>query len=146
MAMLLLTRFLTPASTDPERPPRKKGSERRVMRCKDAGSRTVGGVPSRLVKYTTSRPPWQAATGGTRHAEAYQGSCGRAEIHFLDRLVVNCARTRRWSRSTTAGRANCAKGHHLRLGRAARGGGDLGNNPDLFGRGRFGGGLGESPH
>src|SRR5713101_7288765 len=44
--------------------------------------RRRGGVPSsvekrsgaffRLVKCTTSRPPWQAATGGTRHGEAYQ--------------------------------------------------------------------------
>src|SRR5437667_7675324 len=32
------------------------------------------GAFFRLVKCTTSRPPWQAATGGTRHGEAYQGS------------------------------------------------------------------------
>jgi Transposase, Mutator family len=30
------------------------------------------GAFFRLVKCTTSRPPWQAATGATRHAEAYQ--------------------------------------------------------------------------
>ena len=28
----------------------------------------------RLMKCTTSRPPWQAATGGTRHGQDYQGS------------------------------------------------------------------------
>jgi transcriptional regulator with XRE-family HTH domain len=42
----------------------------------------IGGVPVRvekekwrilrLVKCTTSRPPWQAATGGTRHGQTYQ--------------------------------------------------------------------------
>ena len=46
------------------------------------GSSSNGGVPVlvekskgaffRLVKSTTSRPPWQAATGGTRHGEEYQ--------------------------------------------------------------------------
>jgi hypothetical protein len=30
------------------------------------------GAFFRLVKCTTSRPPWQAATGGTRHGEGYQ--------------------------------------------------------------------------
>jgi len=30
------------------------------------------GAFFRLVKSTTSRPPWQAATGGTRHGEEYQ--------------------------------------------------------------------------
>jgi len=50
----------------------------------------MGGVPSqvekssgaffRLVKCTTSRPPGQAATGGTRHGQTYQeaGSGARA--------------------------------------------------------------------
>ena len=48
----------------------------------DALGLSVGGVPVlvekskgaffRLVKSTTSRPPWQAATGGTRHGEEYQ--------------------------------------------------------------------------
>jgi hypothetical protein len=48
------------------------------------GTVIVGGVPSdvekrsgaffRLMKCTTNRPPWQAATGGTRHAQQYQGS------------------------------------------------------------------------
>jgi hypothetical protein len=31
------------------------------------------GAFFRLVKCTTSRPPWQAATGGTRHGQEYQG-------------------------------------------------------------------------
>ena len=31
------------------------------------------GAFFRLVKCTTSRPPWQAATGGTRHGHEYQG-------------------------------------------------------------------------
>ena len=30
------------------------------------------GAFFRLVKCTTSRPPWQAATGGTRREKAYQ--------------------------------------------------------------------------
>ena len=30
------------------------------------------GAFFRLVKCTTSRPPWQAATGGTRHGQTYQ--------------------------------------------------------------------------
>jgi hypothetical protein len=30
------------------------------------------GAFFRLVKCTTSRPPWQAATGDTRHGEEYQ--------------------------------------------------------------------------
>jgi len=38
------------------------------------------GAFFRLVKCTTSRPPWQAATGGTRHGEGYQGSCGSAWV------------------------------------------------------------------
>ena len=47
-----------------------------------------GGVPGdvenqngaffRLVKCTTIWPPWQAATGGTRHGQRYQGSCASA--------------------------------------------------------------------
>ncbi len=47
-----------------------------------------GGVPShvekrdgaffRLVKCTASRPPWQAATGGMRHGQTYQGNCASA--------------------------------------------------------------------
>ena len=49
---------------------------------------TGGGVPVvwkkgsgaffRLVKCTTSRPPWQAATGGTRHGQTYQEACSSA--------------------------------------------------------------------
>jgi len=35
------------------------------------------GAFFRLVKCTTSQPPWQAATGGTRHGERYQ-QCGRS--------------------------------------------------------------------
>ena len=31
------------------------------------------GAFFRLVKCTTNRPPWQAATGGTRHGQGYQG-------------------------------------------------------------------------
>jgi hypothetical protein len=31
------------------------------------------GAFFRLVKCTTSRPPWQAATGGTRHGQEYEG-------------------------------------------------------------------------
>ena len=30
------------------------------------------GAFFRLVKCTTSRPPWQAATGGARHGQGYQ--------------------------------------------------------------------------
>ena len=30
------------------------------------------GAFFRLVKCTTNRPPWQAATGGTRHGQRYQ--------------------------------------------------------------------------
>jgi hypothetical protein len=33
------------------------------------------GAFFRLVKCTTCRPPWQAATGGTRHGQEYQASC-----------------------------------------------------------------------
>jgi len=36
------------------------------------------GAFFRLVKCTTSRPPRQAATGGTRHGQEYQGSCASA--------------------------------------------------------------------
>jgi len=45
-------------------------------------TQAVGSVPSRvekrngaffrLVKCTTNRPPWQAATGGMRHGQRYQ--------------------------------------------------------------------------
>src|SRR5262249_19669611 len=37
------------------------------------------GAFFRLMKWTTNRPPWQAATGGTRHGEEYRGSCASAE-------------------------------------------------------------------
>jgi hypothetical protein len=36
------------------------------------------GAFFRLMKCTTSRPPWQAATGGTRHGQGYQGARGSA--------------------------------------------------------------------
>ena len=36
------------------------------------------GAFFRLVKYTTSRPPWQAATGGTRHGQTYQEAASGA--------------------------------------------------------------------
>jgi hypothetical protein len=36
------------------------------------------GAFFRLVKCTTSRPPWQAATGGTRHGKGYQQVSPRA--------------------------------------------------------------------
>ena len=36
------------------------------------------GAFFRLMKCTTSRPPWQAATGGTRHGQEYQGSSASA--------------------------------------------------------------------
>ena len=36
------------------------------------------GAFFRLVKCTTSRPPWQAAPGGTRHGQGYQGRCAGA--------------------------------------------------------------------
>ena len=32
----------------------------------------------RLVQCTVNRPPWQAATGGTRHGQEYLGSCASA--------------------------------------------------------------------
>ena len=38
------------------------------------------GAFFRLMKCTTSQPPRQAATGGTRHGEAYQQSVGAHEL------------------------------------------------------------------
>jgi hypothetical protein len=54
--------------------------------------------------------PWEARRG-SRHEE----------IQLRDRLVVCCARARRRSRRTTAGRTSRATGHRLRVGRAASG-------------------------
>jgi hypothetical protein len=36
------------------------------------------GAFFRLVQCTVNRPPWQAATGGTRHGQEYLGSCASA--------------------------------------------------------------------
>ena len=54
------------------------------------------GAFFRLVKCTTSRPPWQAATGGTRHGQTYQEavktSGGRCYVHLTEKDVARLTR------------------------------------------------------
>jgi hypothetical protein len=40
------------------------------------------GAFFRLVQCTVNRPPWQAATGGTRHGQEYLRSCASAGAYF----------------------------------------------------------------
>ena len=62
----------TPTDRVPENPRTSGAAASPVMWKKRSGAFF------RLVKCTTSRPPWQAATGGTRHGEEYQGSWASA--------------------------------------------------------------------